>query len=453
MLGWSGLETTAVAANGARAVISASRVRCINEPSSRADGVASMSAEVTSYADLRGSRRLWLGPGEVLPLWFGVDVPEGSPAGEYHGEVWLRAQWSNLMPGHGADGLAVADSKIGRVQGKNQTRTAPVGSMRIACNGSGGLCYGSGFWIERIAVRLTVADAVLPAHGDHDLWRLSRLRWLDSRAGEIAEVQGSNVESASHFEGAIPTPNDEQSAAFMWNAQRRTVTASGQRTVRLSRLGLPVSMRVGGVEMLAAASELKVTLADGGGLERRQSIIEKSGDTELSLHATKAISVVRSGSSIAFDADAIATEMRASGARAKSRVADQRCPGLGVHLSGEMSSDGLLQMSATITHAASGASTDATYIASQPMGEAAGVCELRDVSLVIPLRSTAVPLINGFGYKGAKRPPPVSWRWDEPVAFGQRGLNCRVWLGSAQAGIQVRASRRRPHRTHPCAEH
>ena len=35
-----------------------------------------------------------------------------------------------------------------------------------------------------IKCELTVAGAVLEDHGDHDAWRLSRLRWLDSTIGQ-----------------------------------------------------------------------------------------------------------------------------------------------------------------------------------------------------------------------------------------------------------------------------
>ena len=68
---------------------------------------------------------------------------------------------------------------------------------------------------------------------------------------------------------------------------------------------------------------------------------------------------------------------------------------------------------------------------------AGGVCALSDVQLQLPLREGATRLINGFGYKGAPRPREVLFRWDDPVDHAQRGLNCRVWLGSADAGLQL----------------
>ena len=69
-------------------------------------------------------------------------------------------------------------------------------------------------------------------------------------------------------------------------------------------------------------------------------------------------------------------------------------------------------------------------------------CVLSDVELTLPLHELAVPLINGFGFKGAKLPTDgVSWRWDDVFdpspTHTQRGLNCRVWLGGADAGVQL----------------
>ena len=49
-------------------------------------------------------------------------------------------------------------------------------------------------------------------------------------------------------------------------------------------------------------------------------------------------------------------------------------------------------------------------------------------------------MINGFDVKGNERPNQVLWRWDGKQTtqdHGQRGLNCRVWLGSASAGLQL----------------
>lgn len=76
------------------------------------------------------TKRVDVPAGEVQPLWFGVPVPEGAEPGTYEATVRV-----------GAAGL-------------------PARSVRI---------------------RLHVADTLIRHHGDDDPWRLSRLRWLDSR--------------------------------------------------------------------------------------------------------------------------------------------------------------------------------------------------------------------------------------------------------------------------------
>ena len=51
-----------------------------------------------------------------------------------------------------------------------------------------------------------------------------------------------------------------------------------------------------------------------------------------------------------------------------------------------------------------------------------------------------MPLLNGFDTNGGRRPREVHWRWDAEKPdpdHAQRGLNCRVWLGSAAAGLQL----------------
>eukprot|EP00965_Chrysotila_dentata_P056504 1874710-Pleurochrysis_carterae.AAC.1 len=62
---------------------------------------------------------------------------------------------------------------------------------------------------------------------------------------------------------------------------------------------------------------------------------------------------------------------------------------------------------------------------------------MHNIQLVHRLEAERVPLINGFGYKGARLPREVRFRWDELVEHRQRGLNCRVWLGDAAAGVQL----------------
>jgi len=68
--------------------------------------------------------------GTVQPIWLGIAVPEDAISGRYRGSVTVTA--TGLPP-----------------------RTVPV--------------------------TIAVSDRIIPSHGDDDPWRMSRLRWLDSR--------------------------------------------------------------------------------------------------------------------------------------------------------------------------------------------------------------------------------------------------------------------------------
>lgn len=70
--------------------------------------------------------------GMVKPLWFGAEVPRHVTAGVYRGSITLQPK--DLPP-------------------------------------------------QRISIEITVTDEVLPDWGDAELWRQSRLRWLDSTLG------------------------------------------------------------------------------------------------------------------------------------------------------------------------------------------------------------------------------------------------------------------------------
>ncbi len=71
--------------------------------------------------------------GHIQPLWLGVQIPEDAPAGEYKGTVTVSADGATPSP---------------------------------------------------IDVSLTVTDQTIANHGDNDPYRLSRLRWLNSRLAE-----------------------------------------------------------------------------------------------------------------------------------------------------------------------------------------------------------------------------------------------------------------------------
>jgi len=126
--------------------------------------------------------------GKVQPLWFGVPVPRDAK-GEYRGTIVLRP--ANAPETH-------------------------------------------------IGLKLSVRGQVLPDAGDGDLWRLSRLRWLDSTLGLDDE----------------PTP-----PYTPVQAAGRAVSCLGRR-LRFGTTGLPESILAWGHELLANPIEM---VAEAGG--------------------------------------------------------------------------------------------------------------------------------------------------------------------------------------------
>jgi hypothetical protein len=120
-----------------------------------------------------------------------------------------------------------------------------------------------------------------------------------------------------------------------------------------------------------------------------------------------------------------------------------------VSVSGELDTDGLALMSAELhmphdddhnhNHGDRHHHGDGGVAGGGGVAEEGG-CALDDVQLRLPLRAVEVPLLNGFDTNGGRRPREVHWRWDAEKPdpdHAQRGLNCRVWLGSAAAGLQL----------------
>ena len=132
--------------------------------------------------------------GGVQSLWFGLDLPSDAPPGTYRGTV------------------AVEELDGGQV--------------------------------EEVQLELELEARQVEQRGDSEPWRHSRLRWLDSTAGE-----GPVLASADHG-GA------HRSRADVWQrveleAERLRLSAAGARKLTLSRRGLPASLAVGSVELLA----------------------------------------------------------------------------------------------------------------------------------------------------------------------------------------------------------
>ena len=137
----------------------------------------------------RFEREFRVAQGRARPLWFGVNVPQDA-AGLYEGDVILR----------------------------------PTG-------------------LEPMSVHLVlgVSGAVLSDAGDSELWRHSRLRWLDSTLGLEAEVVAPYT----------PVVADDDSTRCL------------DRVVRFGAAGLPESVTSRGGELLARPVSFTVDTADG----------------------------------------------------------------------------------------------------------------------------------------------------------------------------------------------
>jgi len=157
--------------------IPASAIRCFNTGG-------------TDWLGRRMSKDFMVPLGKIGALWFGVQVPKDAAAGNYRGDLVLRVQ------GHEA---------------------------------------------TRLELSLTISPKLFEDAGDSELWRHSRLRWLDSTVGIDDEV------TAPYTPISIEGP---------------AVGCLG-RKVRLASSGLPESVEFGGREILAGPVDFVVDLAEG----------------------------------------------------------------------------------------------------------------------------------------------------------------------------------------------
>jgi len=333
-----------------RQILSSSRLRCTNLPKG-------------SIAEREG---LLVGAGEVLAFWFGLDVPKSG---------------------------IVADTYVARVVLSGKTPRAAAGEV------SAGEVVAEG-----IRVEITISDAVATQSGDNELWRHSRLRWLDSTVGDstvgdstagdstaadsaVADEPAANGSSVngglSRLRGSRGCALGQADCIAVENAAYGTfLSAPGGRQLGIGSTGLPLSLRVGGAELLAAPARLRLLRAHLG--------LTLSPDGPLHL------------------------EHRASGAvswRQKLRAEEAS---VRVHIWGSMELDGLAQMSAEIqiVQRSSQMSAEIRRRTAEEEVSLNATIALDDVRLELPLVSSMVPLINGFDIKGNERPNQVMWRWD-----------------------------------------
>ena len=148
--------------------------------------------------------------GDVQALWCGVQVPQNVPAGIYEGTAKVTAQ---------------------------------------------------GMEPREVAFTLHVKDQVLADKGDGDLWRLARLRWLNSTIGS---------------EKTLIRP-------FKAMKVRGHRIKATEKTLEVAPNGLPCSVSVNGHEVLASPMSLEVETSEGiVRLDGGDLTIRRDADTQVS---------------------------------------------------------------------------------------------------------------------------------------------------------------------------
>ena len=182
---------------GGNTVIPASEQTCFNCTGTGWDGQP-LSMEVN------------VAKGDVQALWCGVQVPQNVPAGIYEGTAKVTAQ---------------------------------------------------GMEPREVAFTLHVKDQVLADKGDGDLWRLARLRWLNSTIGS---------------EKTLIRPFK----AMIVRGHRIKAT---EKTLEVAPNGLPCSVSVNGHEVLASPMSLEVETSEGiVRLDGGDLTIRRDADTQVS---------------------------------------------------------------------------------------------------------------------------------------------------------------------------
>ncbi len=236
--------------------------------------------------------------GKVQPLWCGWQIPEEAQPGVYEGLVEIE--------------------------------TANLPS-------------------QKVKLRLTVSETIIPEAGDSELWRLTRLRWLNSQLAAD--------------DGVIPpfTPLE---------VRGRTISCLG-RKIKLSRFGLP--------EELHSFFNPEVTAVGSGSL----SLLEAPFELQVRNYAGLYQGV--KNRSFAF------TKLTPGSVcwRAENEI-----PALNLimEVNGRMEFDGFAEFRIKIT--------------------AAAEAEVDDIRLTFSLKEEAARYMMGLGFKGGRRPQSFSWSWD-----------------------------------------
>lgn len=256
------------------------------------------NTEGTGWDGQPFKKRLSVGKGQVQSLWCGWQIPEDVSAGDYEGYVEIAA----------------ADLPA-----------------------------------KRIRLKIQVTERVIQGAGDSELWRLSRLRWLNS----------------------LLAVDDEVVAPFTpLRIKERTISCLG-RSLKLSKYGLP--------EEIQSYFNQEVTGLDS----RPEALLE--APFELAVRNYSGLYQEIKNKSFSFT-------KQTPGTVCWQAVNEIPSLNLSLEVNGRMEFDGYVEFRIKIK-------------ASQEV-------EVDDIRLTVPLRQETALYMMGLGFKGGLRPKSFSWSWD-----------------------------------------
>lgn len=264
-------------------------------------------------------KELSLSQGKVQPLWCGIQIPENISPGDYEGEVAIS------------------------------TANLPV---------------------KKINLKIEAGEKILADGGDSELWRQSRLRWLNS-------LLAVNDEVVSPY-----TPLE---------VKGRTIKCLG-RTLTLGENGLPARIESFFTPELTSISSISTDL-----LSRPFEFLIKTSE----------------GTAQSWKSESFAFTRIAPGKVAWQAVNKIPALDLTVKIDGAMEFDGYVEFKVKV--------------------EAGSQTGVDDISLHIPLRPQTSTYMMGLGFKGGQRPSSFSWSWDKSknqdalwLGTVNAGLQCQL---------------------------
>ena len=289
-----------------------------------ASGITCFNTEGVNWDGKPMDIKLNVPVNRVQPLWCGVMIPQDAAPGVYRGTA---------------------------------TITAKGMSPRV------------------VALAITVSDQTARDHGDGELWRHSRLRWLNSRIGES------------------DTPTKPYKAMSFDHEARRVVAS--EKTLTLAKSGLPESIKVNGREVLKKPMRFVVVTEKGEFEVGAGAFVER----ETEEREAKGFAAWRvKGIQQAYNS---------------KNAAGAGYPPYQIDVRGRMEFDGFVRYVVELA--------------------AEGDVKVKDVRLVTEYTPYASEYLMGAAYMGrdgGKRPQAYSWDW-------QNGCYDSYWTGGAEAGLHV----------------